>query len=62
MTKLVTDAEAFADWHYKLDPTHVCFFSRATFGWWANQTGCEIDFIGRDVVLLRKPEHSPAAR
>jgi 2-polyprenyl-3-methyl-5-hydroxy-6-metoxy-1,4-benzoquinol methylase len=61
MTKLVTDAESFADWHYKRDPTHVCFFSRATFDWWANQAGCEVDFIGRDVVLLRKPHYCVAA-
>lgn len=55
MTKLVKDVQAFANWHYRLDPTHVCFFSRDTFRWWADHSGCTVDFIGQDVILLRKP-------
>ena len=39
MTKLVRDAEAFAGWHYKNDPTHVCFFSEQTWHWWAREQG-----------------------
>ena len=27
MTKLVRDRASFDTWHYKNDPTHVCFFS-----------------------------------
>ena len=33
MTKMVTDRTAFANWHYKRNPTHVCFFSRQTLAW-----------------------------
>jgi SAM-dependent methyltransferase len=55
MTKLVHDREAFASWHYKNDPTHVCFFSRATWQWWAQQQAAELRFIGSDVILLRRP-------
>lgn len=55
MTKLVTDAEAFAGWHYKNDPTHVCFFSRSTWQWWAQTRGSRPVFEGTDVILLRKP-------
>ena len=33
MTKLVRDRDAFAKWHYKNDPTHVCFFSVETWNW-----------------------------
>ena len=55
MTKLVIDQAAFADWHYKNDPTHVCFYSRETLQWWAQRMNCDITFIGRDVILLRKP-------
>ncbi|MGF1547552.1 MAG: class I SAM-dependent methyltransferase [Thiotrichales bacterium] len=55
MTKLVISREAFARWHYKHDPTHICFFSRETFSWWARQVGCEVTFIGSDVILLLKP-------
>ncbi|MDT8388681.1 MAG: class I SAM-dependent methyltransferase [Thiogranum sp.] len=61
MTKLVIDQAAFATWHYKLDPTHVCFFSRDTFAWWARQSGCALTFVGADVILLRKPPHPRAA-
>ncbi|WP_340638660.1 class I SAM-dependent methyltransferase [Vreelandella lionensis] len=39
MTKRVTSQEAFARWHYINDPTHVCFFSEATFRWWAAEQG-----------------------
>jgi len=55
MTKLVTDAGAFAGWHYKNDPTHVCFFSRSTWQWWAQTRGSQPVFEGADVILLRKP-------
>lgn len=54
MTKLVLDVEAFARWHYKNDPTHVCFFSRATFMWLATQYCASLEFVGKDVILLRK--------
>ena len=55
MTKLVRDQEAFASWHYKNDPTHVCFFSESTWRWWAGVTGAELELLGADVILLRKP-------
>tara|TARA_R110001599_G_scaffold351822_1_gene584736 strand:+ start:67405 stop:68007 length:603 start_codon:yes stop_codon:yes gene_type:complete len=54
MTKLVHDMEAFAGWHYKNDPTHVCFFSEQTWRWWARGQGAQLELIGADVILLRK--------
>lgn len=54
MTKRVTDPEAFLRWHYKNDPTHVCFFSAETFGWWAEQYRARLQFPGPDTVLLFK--------
>ena len=54
MTKLVLDAEAFAGWHYKNDPTHVCFFSRCSWLWWAAQRDCVPEFLGSDVILLQR--------
>ncbi|MDT8385765.1 MAG: class I SAM-dependent methyltransferase [Gammaproteobacteria bacterium] len=60
MTKLVSSQSAFANWHYKNDPTHVCFFSRDTFTWWAGRTGCVATFVGQDVILLRKPPQPTA--
>ncbi len=54
MTKLVRDQEAFATWHYKNDLTHVCFFSRATFEWLADQWQADLRFFGNDVMLFHK--------
>jgi 2-polyprenyl-3-methyl-5-hydroxy-6-metoxy-1,4-benzoquinol methylase len=54
MTKQVRNRDAFASWHYKNDPTHICFFSRATFEWLAQQWGTHAEFIGADVVLFVK--------
>lgn len=54
MTKLVLNRAAFANWHYRNDPTHVCFFSRRTWQWWAQQHGAELDLLGADVILLSK--------
>lgn len=56
MTKLRQDLAAFSQWHYKLDPTHVSFFSRETFAFLADNWGLTIEFIGKDVVIMRKPE------
>lgn len=52
MTKLVQDPVAFAHWHYKNDPTHICFYSRDTWQWWAQQCGASLEIIGADVILL----------
>lgn len=54
MTKLVMDAEAFGRWHYKNDPTHVCFFSETTWRWWADEQRAGLELISPDVILLRK--------
>ncbi len=60
MTKLIPEQESFANWHYKNDPTHVCFFSRNTFKWLARHWQTEVKFLGNDVILFSKPE-SPQA-
>lgn len=54
MTKRVIDADAFAGWHYKEDPTHVCFFADKTFDFLASRWGAQATFIGKDVVLMQK--------
>jgi len=54
MTKRVTSLEAFQQWHYKNDPTHVCFFSIATFEYLAQKWGAELSVISNDVVFLKK--------
>jgi hypothetical protein len=54
MTKRVTNREAFAGWHYILDPTHVCFFSEASFRWLTDELGMSVEFPAADVALLQK--------
>lgn len=55
MTKQVIDAQAFSRWHYKNDPTHICFFSRQTLQWLATQWGARLELIGADVALFTRP-------
>ena len=55
MTKLVQDRQSFAQWHYKNDRTHVCFFSRSTFEWLAIQWQAQLTFAEHDVMLFYKP-------
>ncbi len=52
MTKLVIDAEAFAKWHYKNDPTHICFYSRESLQWLAYRYQKMVEFIGNDVIIF----------
>lgn len=54
MTKLVRDPIAFASWHYKNDPTHICFYSAQTWQWWATQHNARLDIVGADVILLQR--------
>ncbi len=54
MTKLVIDAEAFASWHYKNDPTHVGFFCNDTWHWWGDCRQSAPEFVGSDVILLQR--------
>jgi len=56
MTKRVLDQEAFSAWHYKNDPTHVCFFSIETFQWLAEHWCATLTILGDDVVLFFKTQ------
>jgi len=54
MTKLVSDKQAFSQWHYIRDLTHICFYSQNTFEYLAQRFNAEIDFAAKDVILLHK--------
>jgi hypothetical protein len=54
MTKRVIDQDAFSQWHYKNDPTHVCFFSTETFRWLSDHWCSILTFPKKDVVLFTK--------
>ena len=58
MTKRVLDREAFSSWHYKNDPTHVCFYSIETFQWLANDWCATLTVLGNDVVVFTKDQIS----
>lgn len=54
MTKMVIDREAFSRWHYIQDPAHICFYSKASFEYLAEKFNTELEFIGKDVIVMRK--------
>lgn len=54
MTKRVLDRDAFARWHYKNDPTHINFYSIATFEWIATQFKWQLEVVDSDVVIFTK--------
>lgn len=53
MTKLVINPERFASWHYKNDPTHICFYSKDTFEFIAEQYKLNVEFVGQDVIIVK---------
>lgn len=54
MTKRVINKEKFKSWHYKNDPTHVCFYSNETFEYIAENWEYEPELINEDTVILKK--------
>ena len=60
MTKQVVNEKMFANWHYKNDPTHICFYSKETFVWLAGHWQTEPVFEGGDVIMFQKhPTNTP---
>ena len=56
MTRRLPAKEKFDRWHYRRDPTHICFFADETFEWLAEKWGAGLVLIGEDVAILRKSE------
>lgn len=55
MTKIAEDdAVFFADWHYRLDLTHVTFYTKDTFHWLADHWNASVDFPGDRVIIFHK--------
>lgn len=54
MTKRPMDKEAFARWHYPLDPTHISFFADSTFDFIATRWHLTQLHRSKDVVILQK--------
>eukprot|EP01127_Copromyxa_protea_P024715 TRINITY_DN9874_c0_g1_i1.p1 TRINITY_DN9874_c0_g1~~TRINITY_DN9874_c0_g1_i1.p1 ORF type:complete len:128 (-),score=15.95 TRINITY_DN9874_c0_g1_i1:97-480(-) len=61
MTKFMVEESKFPSWYYKLDPTHICFYSENTFRWLAGELGGYSEFPNPDVAFLHKrgPKRTP---
>lgn len=55
MTNFCPDDDAFPDWHYLLDPTHVVFYRESTLRHLAAAHGWSFESPADNVVLMRKP-------
>lgn len=55
MTNFQTDDDAFADWHYRRDPTHVVFYRETTLRTIAASHNWRCDIPCKNVALLAKP-------
>ncbi len=56
MTSRYDTIEDFNSWHYKLDPTHVLFFSTESFLWLSRQWQATLEVIDNDIVILYKKD------
>lgn len=54
MTQMLRDWSDFAKWYYPRDPTHVCFYSRATMQWMGRRWNWDCEFPSDSVTLFRK--------
>jgi hypothetical protein len=52
MTRFHDKQVDFADWYYKNDPTHIGFYSVATFAWLAQRDGLMVEFFGDSVAIF----------
>ncbi len=52
MTETLTDDTDFANWHYRRDPTHTCFYHARTFEWIADHFGYKLDRPHKNVALF----------
>ncbi len=62
MTYLMDDDEAFANWWYRRDSTHVCFYKRETLEWIAHWRAWEVRLNKANVTIFRKPGDPPNQR
>jgi len=52
MTSWLMTDEMFKHWHYRRDPTHVCFYKPATFQWLARHHGLTLALPATNIALL----------
>jgi len=54
MTGWLDEGVDFPRWHYRRDPTHVCFYQKATFEWLARQQDYTVVLLEKNVALLQR--------
>ncbi|VEN74320.1 SAM-dependent methyltransferase, type 11 [Candidatus Desulfarcum epimagneticum] len=54
MTRPARDLQAFSQWHYIRDMTHICFYCLETFQYMAGRFHAGLEFRAPDVALFRK--------
>ena len=62
MTYLLDDDRKFANWWYRRDLTHVCFYKRETLWWIAHWRAWEVRLNKANVTVFRKPGDPPNQR
>jgi len=55
MTCFHIDDARFANWYYRLDPTHVVFYREETMRWLAHEHGWACTIPAKDITLMHKP-------
>ncbi len=55
MTGMLQDWGGFADWHYRFDATHICFYSERTMRWLACRFAWGLELPRENVAIFGKP-------
>lgn len=55
MTGWLTEDARFAGWHYRRDPTHVCFYRVETLEWIATHFGWHLSLPQKNVAIFQCP-------
>lgn len=59
MTMFYRNRSAFADWWYRRDPTHVCFYNEDTMRWIGERHGWVTNFPAPNVTLFTAQSARP---
>lgn len=63
MTQVLSAPDSFVTWWYHLDPTHVCFYQRATLDWIARWRRWQLEYASLNVAIFTKlkPSRAPCS-
>lgn len=54
MTSLLHDGIDFEKWHYRRDPTHVCFYREQTLAWFALHNGLTLVYASGPALIMQR--------